>query len=51
MRDLEVLDVAQIYKTEYWDRTKGGYSHAVDVVAFLIFQMWNWEINVYDDIS
>ena len=27
MRDLEVLDVAPIYKTEYWDRVKGDDLH------------------------
>ena len=27
MRDLEILDVAPIYKTEYWDRVKGDDLH------------------------
>ena len=35
MRDLEVLDVAPIYKTEYWDRVKGDDLHLA--LALCIF--------------
>ena len=35
MRDLEVLDVAPIYKTEYWDRVKGDDLHPA--LALCIF--------------
>ena len=35
MRDLEVLDVAPIYKTEYWDRVKGDALHPA--LALCIF--------------
>jgi len=35
MRDLEVTDVAPIYKTEYWDRVKGDALHPA--LALCIF--------------
>ena len=35
MRDLEVTDVAPIYKTEYWDRVKGDSLHPA--LALCIF--------------